>query len=143
MQGEQDDTGTAEELVVEIGPSGRLRAALRILAVATGILVASIVLVLLFGGDRQAISTFGFLPIQAAIGMAPYVMVSWRVTVQIDSQGVRILGGPQAIRGDWAWDDLLEVCLTRQGVAWTSRSVRVVRPGMSLARPRRRSCNPP
>lgn len=117
MLNDQNDSGEADDLSVELGPSGRLRAVLKIVAAATVIIASMIVLILVLG--RQAVPSFGFLPIQLAAGLGPLIVVSLRTTVQIDGDGVRIIGGSKVARGDWSWDELLEVCLTRQGRVWS------------------------
>lgn len=113
----EDGSGEIDARSVELGPSGRLRAVLKILAAATVVVATTIGLVLLLG--RQAVPSFWFLPIQLAAGLGPLIVVSLRTTVQIDGDGVRIIGGSKLARGDWGWEDLLEVCLTRQSGAWS------------------------
>ena len=110
------DEREAADLSVELGPSGRLRAVLKIVAGVAVVVAVTIAIGVVTGGRSPNLL---FIAIQLAAGLAPQVVVSLRTTVQVDHGGIRIVGGPRIARGAWAWEDLIEICLTRQPGVWT------------------------
>ena len=108
---------SGQQEVLELGPSGRLRAVLRMVG-GVGLAVAILfALLLLFGPERDPLPLV-LLPVQGLLALAPYIGVSLRTTVKVDQSRITIAGGPRLARGSWAWSQILEVCMLRQG-GWT------------------------
>ncbi|MGB3764442.1 MAG: hypothetical protein WA966_14605 [Ornithinimicrobium sp.] len=106
--------GVADEAVLELGPSGRLRVVLRIVAVL-GVVVAVLLVLAIGSADGGVWRLIVFPVLQLMVSAGPIVVVHLRTTVRIDPTGITISGGHRQYRGSWAWPEILEVAMVRQG----------------------------
>lgn len=111
------DDQTTEFPTLEIGPSGRTRAVVTMIAVLGSIAAVCLTLAFILPGDNHW--TVLLLPFQFVGTLAPYVVTSLRTTITIGPDQVAISGGGRVMRGSWSWADLTECVMVRQGGPWT------------------------